>query len=134
RWDSPTEPFDLAGEMMALTLDIISRTMFSTAVSGEVAAIRRLTDIVVNLRPSILDLAGLPEWIPRRQPRRYRAAIAAYDALVARFLAERRSAGGDRGDLLALLLAARDPESGEGMSDRQIRDEILTIFLAGHET
>src|SRR6185436_3039540 len=85
RWDSPTEPFDVAGEMMALTLDIISRTMFSTAVSGEVAAIRRLTDIVVNLRPSILDLAGLPEWIPRRQPRRYRKAIAAYDALVARF-------------------------------------------------
>jgi cytochrome P450 len=134
RWRGLSEPFDLAGEMMALTLDIIARTMFSTAVSGEVAAIRRLTDIVVNLRPGILDLFGLPEWIPRRQSRRYRGAIAAYDALVARFLAERRSGRDERDDLLAMLLATRDPETGEGMSDRQIRDEILTIFLAGHET
>ena len=49
-------------------------------------------------------------------------------------LAERRAHGIDRGDLLAMLLAARDPDTGEGMSDKQLRDEILTIFLAGHET
>jgi len=134
RWPRPGEPFDVAAEMMALTLDIIARTMFSAEVSGEVAAIRRLTDFVINLRPSLLDLFGFPQWLPRLQPREYRAAIAAFEPLVARFLAERRHEESARGDLLSMLLAARDPETGEGMSDRQLRDEILTIFLAGHET
>ena len=134
RWRTKTEPFDIAAEMMALTLDIISRTMFSRDVSGDVEAVRRLVDIVVALRPSMLDLLGFPEWLPRPRPIAYRRAIAAFEALVARFVAERRADGIDRGDLLSMLLAARDPETGEGMSDRQLRDEILTIFLAGHET
>src|SRR5262245_53251537 len=134
RWRAKTEPFDVSTEMMALTLDIISRTMFSTDVSSDVAAVRRLMEIVVGLRPSVLDLLGLPDWLPRHRPADSRRAIAAFEALVARFLAERRSDGVDRGDLLSMLLAARDPETGEGMSDQQLRNEILTIFLAGHET
>jgi cytochrome P450 len=134
RWRSTTGPFDVAAEMMALTLNIIARTMFSTDVSREVEAARRLMNIGMTLRPSMLDLFGLPEWLPRRQPAACRRAIAEFDALVARLLAERRTDGIDRGDLLSMLLAARDPETGEGMSDKQLRDEILTIFLAGHET
>jgi cytochrome P450 len=134
RWRSMTGPFDIATEMLALTLNIVARTMFSIDVGGEIASLRRLTDIVVALRPSTLDLLGLPEWIPRRQPAAYRRAIAEFEALVSRLLAERRADGRDRGDLLSMLLAARDPETGEGMSDRQLRDEILTILLAGHET
>jgi cytochrome P450 len=134
RWDVKTEPFDVAADMMALTLSIIARTMFSRDVSGEVEAVRRLMDIVVTLRPSVLDLLGLPEWLPRRQPPAYRRAIAEFDALVSRFLAEQRASGINPGDLLSMLLAARDSETGEGMSDKQLRDEILTIFLAGHET
>ncbi len=68
------------------------------------------------------------------QPKAYRRAIAEFEALVSRLLAERRADGIGRGDLLSMLLTARDPETGEGMSDKQLRDEILTIFLAGHET
>jgi cytochrome P450 len=134
RWRSMTQPFDIAAEMMALTLNIISRTMFSRDVSGDVQAVRRLMDIVVTLRLGVLDLLGFPEWLPRRQPKAYRRAVAEFEALVSRFLAERRADGIDRGDLLSMLLSARDPETGEGMSDKQLRDEILTIFLAGHET
>jgi cytochrome P450 len=134
RWRTRTQPFDVAAEMMALTLDIIARTMFSADVSGEVEAVRRLMEIVVTMRPSILDLLGFPEWLPRRQPPAYGRAIAEFEALVAGFLAQRRADGIDRGDLLSMLLAARDPETGTGMSDKQLRDEILTIFLAGHET
>jgi cytochrome P450 len=134
RWHTLPQPFDVTAEMMALTLDIIARTMFSTDVRGEVEAVRRLMEIVVNMRPSVPDLLGLPEWLPRRQPAAYRRAVAQFEALVAGFLAERRADGIDRGDLLAMLLAARDPDTGEGMSDKQLRDEILTIFLAGHET
>ena len=134
RWRRMQQPFDVTAEMMGLTLDIIARTMFSADVSGEVEALQRLMDIVVGIRPNVLDLLGLPEWLPRRQPRAYRDAIAAFETLVSRLLAERRADGIDRGDLLSLLLAARDPETGAGMSDKQLRDEILTIFLAGHET
>jgi cytochrome P450 len=134
RWRARSAPFDVAAEMTALTLDIIARTMFSTEVADEVEAVRRLTDVVVNLHPSLLDLFGFPQWIPRPQPKPYRAAVAAFEALVARFLAERRGGKVERGDLFSMLLAARDAETGEGMSERQLRDEILTIFLAGHET
>ncbi len=134
QWQARREPFDITAEMMALTLDIIARTMFSTDVRAEVETVRHLMDVVVAMRPSMLDLIGLPEWLPRPQPRSYRRAIAAFDVMVARLVAERRAEGGDRGDLLSMLLAARDPETGEAMSDKQLRDEILTIFLAGHET
>src|SRR5262249_39059363 len=72
RWRTIGQPFDVAAEMMALTLDVIARTMFSTDVRGEVAAVRRLMDIVIALRPGVLDLLGLPERLPRRQPAAYR--------------------------------------------------------------
>ena len=108
RWAARGGSFDVAAEMTALTLDIIARTMFSTEVAGDIDAIRQLTDVVVKLRPSLLDLFGFPQWIPRLQPKPYRASKAA--------------------------TAARDAETGQGMSERQLRDEILTIFLAGHET
>jgi cytochrome P450 len=134
RWHTRTEPFDVAADMMALTLDIICRTMFSTDVTGDVAAVRQLMNIVVALPVSMLDLFGFPQWLPRPRQRDYRRAIAEFEAFVARLLAERRADPTDRGDLLAMLLAARDPETGEGMSDKQLRDEILTIFMAGHET
>jgi cytochrome P450 len=134
RWRTITGPFDVAAEMMGLTLDIVARTMFSTDVSGEVDVVRRLMDVVVAVRPSVLDLLGFPEWLPRRQVAAYRRAVAAFEALVSRLLAARRADGVDRGDLLSMLLAARDPETGTRMSDKQLRDEILTIFLAGHET
>jgi cytochrome P450 len=134
RWPTMTQPFDIAAEMMALTLNIISRTMFSRDVSGDVQSVRRLMDSVVTLRLGLLDLLGFPEWLPRRQPKAYRRAIVEFEALVSRFLAERRADGIDRGDLMSMLLTAHDPETDEGMSDKQLRDEILTIFLAGHET
>ena len=79
--------------------------MFSTDVSGEVEVVRRLMDVVVNLRPSVFDIFGLPEWL-RLKPRAYRRAIAEFEALVSRLPAERRAEGSDRGDLLSMLLTA----------------------------
>jgi cytochrome P450 len=134
RWQDRSEPFDVAAEMMALTLSIIARTMFSSDVSGEVETLRRLMDEVLSKRVNLLDFFGLPKWLPRRNSKSYRAAVAAFDVLVARLIAERRAGGDDRDDLLSMLLAARDPDTGEGMSDKELRDEILTIFVAGHET
>jgi cytochrome P450 len=108
--------------------------MFSTDVTGDVAAVRRLMSIVVAFPVSMLDLFGFPQWLPRLRPPGFRQTVAEFEAFVARLLAERRADPTDRGDLLAMLLAARDPETGEGMTDKQLRDEILTIFMAGHET
>jgi cytochrome P450 len=77
---------------------------------------------------------GLPEFLPRPVPRAYRDAVRRLDRVIDGFIAPRRAEGEDRGDLLSMLLAARDPETGEGMTPAQLRDEVMTIFLAGHET
>jgi cytochrome P450 len=134
QWRSKTEPFDVAADMMALTFTIIARSMFSIDVANEIETVRRLANHIVSTRPSPLDTLGLPQWIPRFHPKEFREAVKAFDALVARIIAERRGSGADHGDLLSMLLSARDAETGEGMSDKQLRDEMLTIMLAGHET
>lgn len=134
RWRAKSQPFDVSAEMMGLTLSIIARTMFSSDIADEIETVRRVMDEFIARRPNLLDLFGLPQWLPRRQSKRYREAVEAFDALVARIIAERRTAGVEKGDLLSLLLSARDPETGERMNDQQLRDEILTTFIAGHET
>lgn len=134
-WQSRQGSFDVCHDMMALTLEIINATMFSTDVSGSTAAVRRLSDVVVRqVFPNLLDLFGMPDWIPRFRNRELVAAMAEFEALLKNILAPRRADGADRGDLLSMLLAARDPETGEGMSEKQLRDEVVTIFGAGHET
>jgi cytochrome P450 len=78
-WGALNGTFDLAAEMRALTLAIIARTMFSTEVDRDVETVGRLTDIVVNLRPGLLDLFGFPQWVPRYHPRSWRATIATFE-------------------------------------------------------
>jgi cytochrome P450 len=77
---------------------------------------------------------GLTERWPTPRNLRYWRALATLDRTIFDVIGERRAHSGDHIDLLSLLLAARDPETGEAMSDRQLRDEVMTIFLAGHET
>ena len=135
RWAKRQEPFDLAADMMGLTLEIIARTMFSTDVTHQIERVRQLMDVLIwDLKPSALDLFGFPEWLPRPMPRSVKEAIGEFDALMREIITPRRADGADRGDLLSMLMAAKDPETGESMSDRQLRDEIMTFFLAGHET
>jgi cytochrome P450 len=76
----------------------------------------------------------LPGRFPLPSTRRFERARAELDAIVYRIIAERRQSSGDRGDLLSMLLAAQDEDTGERMSDTQVHDEVMTIFLAGHET
>jgi len=135
RWRRHQGPLDIAAEMMGLTLEIIARTMFSTDVTGQIERVRQLMDVLIfDLRPNPLDLFGFPEWLPRGMPRSVREAIREFDAMIADILAPRRKDGADRGDLLSMLMTARDPDGGGAMSDRQLRDEVMTFFLAGHET
>lgn len=74
------------------------------------------------------------EWFPRPENIRYRNAISQMDATIYSIIEQRRTSGEDPGDLLSMLMQARDEDDGTGMSDRQLRDEVATLMLAGHET
>jgi cytochrome P450 len=127
---------DVAREMNRLTLAIAGKTLFGAEVGGEADEIARaLTDALGLFKRLTNPLGPLLDRLPTPATRRMRRARARLDATIHRIVAERRAEGTDRGDLLSMLLLAQDTEGdGGGMSDAQLRDEALTIFLAGHET
>ncbi|MCB9677730.1 MAG: cytochrome P450 [Alphaproteobacteria bacterium] len=137
RWAAraPGERFDLAVDMTAVTLEIAVRTMFSTTL-GEVAERvgHLLATALTEIDRRVWETITLPDWVPTRRNRDLRDAIAGLHALVEPIIAARRQDPGDHDDLLSMLMDAVDEETGESMSDAQLRDEVLTIFLAGHET
>jgi cytochrome P450 len=126
---------DVAREMTRLTLRIVARCLFSLDVEEEEAhEVGQALDALVNaFELTVNPFRRLMEKLPIPRIRRAQRAVATLDALVYRLIDERRRAGGGGEDLLSLLLEARDEEGG-GMDDRQVRDEVLTLFLAGHET
>ncbi len=126
--------FDVCNAMMHLTLEIVARVLFKVELAGEMAHEIGRDVTVSNERLGQFDLGTLLPWLPTPRNREFRRAIGSLDAIVAGIIADHRSSGRDRGDLLSLLLAARDQDTGEAMSDQQVRDEALTLILAGHET
>jgi len=135
-WIPGAQPLDLAEEMAELTLDIITRTMFSSDVRDRAGEIRRVIFDYQHVggRPALFDLLGLPAWLPRLTAMRAAATSGRLDGIIFGIIEGRRKRGGPPDDLLGLLLAARDEETGQGMSDRELRDQVATIFTAGHET
>ncbi len=123
-------------EMMKLTLAIVAKTLFSADVEKEAAEIgEALTTTFEAFNIGILPFSELLEKLPLPYLKRFEAARARLDKTIYRIIDERRATGEDRGDLLSMLLLAQDTEGdGGGMTDTQIRDEAMTIFLAGHET
>jgi cytochrome P450 len=136
---APARVVDLHAEMMALTLGIVGETLFGTAVEGVAGEVSdAMHDALAAAPLAFLPGARLSLRLPIPVATRFRRARARLHAVVARIVAERRATGGveDRGDLLSMLLVATDPEESDGapMADAQLRDEVLTLFLAGHET
>lgn len=128
------KPLDAASEMMLLTQTIIVRTMFSTDVSQEAARLGRAFENVLQyLNQTMFSPIRIPLDWPTPTNVRFRRSNAYVTETVYRIINERRQSGQHSADLLGMLLSARD-EDGEGMSDQQIRDEVMTIFFAGHET
>ncbi len=135
RWQGRQGIFDVLPEMAHLTVEIIARTMFSTDVADEVGTLGRNVDILVRqMHPGIGDLLGFPEWVPSLRTRSVRKAVAELDELLTRIISQRRANPGDHEDFLTMLLQVRDQDTGAGMSDGQLRDEVATIIGAGHET
>jgi cytochrome P450 len=121
-------------EMMRLTMSIVGKALFDADVLEESDELGAAVTVAMSyLQYAITHIFPLPLSIPTPRSRQTRAAMALIDRRLAAMIAERRASGVERGDLLSLLLAARD-ETGAGMSDRQLRDEAITLFLAGHET
>jgi cytochrome P450 len=125
---------DASAEMMALALSIVAKTLFDTEVSQAVRAINDEVNAVMKLYQFLVSLPRAEYYINLPIPglTRFRKARKHLDTVVFSMIEEHRR-DGDRGDLLSMLLGARY-EDGLAMSDQQIRDEAMTIFLAGYET
>ena len=129
------ETRDMAEEMLHLALAIVGKTLFNAEMEGEAAEIGdALTEVFALFHTLLLPLADLLEKLPIPSVRRFARARARLDATIYGLIKERRASGEDKGDLLSMLLLARDEDDGGQMTDEQVRDEALTIFLAGHET
>ena len=134
RWtDGAT--IDVSQEMMRLTLDIVGRTLFSADVTGEADEVGAAMNTIIEMFDLLLmPFSELLEKLPLGPTRRFQQARARLDTTIYRMIEQRRQGGTDKGDLLSMLLLAQDEEGGGGMTDLQVRDEALTLFLAGHET
>ncbi|HLZ31458.1 MAG TPA: cytochrome P450 [Chloroflexota bacterium] len=127
---------DIYREMMDLTLQIAARTLIGTDITEDMTCIRRSSRIMTDhLRSRLFSLMTLlPDRVPTPGNLRYAAAVRDLDTLVYRRIAGRRAGpSGGEDDLLGMLLAARD-DAGRGMTDRQLRDEVLTIMSAAYDT
>ncbi len=128
------ETIEVDREMLQLALEIVAKALFGSDLAADVATVGESLDTAIQAFPfAMLPFSEVFDHLPVPATVRLRKARAALDAIVYRMLAEHRASRRDSGDLLSMLLASRD-EAGAAMDDRQIRDEALTILLAGHET
>ena len=137
RWESNAaqgDVFDVVPEFMRLTLNIAAEVLFTTNLEADAESIRRTLDIG---RDYSVERAWAifppPLSVPTRRNREYRSALANIHGIIDRIIAERRRAPARISDLLTMLMEARD-ENGAAMSDKQLRDEVITLLTAGHET
>jgi cytochrome P450 len=140
RWASGV-PIDINDEMMQLSLHIVARTLFDSEVTADVLAVRDEVNTIMGLYNFLVAFPRLESVLHWPIPGviKFRRSRAKLDAVVASLIASRRSLTRSqleqRGDLLSMLMAARDEDApGKAMTDTQVRDELLTIFLAGYET
>jgi cytochrome P450 len=128
-------PIDVGAAMMGLTLQIVGDALFGANVASQAAVVSRNFDILSDQTVTRFRTFNLlPPLLPTRMNREWHRARRELDAVVYAIIGERRRRGEDTGDLLSMLMFARDEETGAQMSDRQLRDEVLTMLIAGHET
>ncbi len=129
-------PFDMHNAMNRLTLEVVARTLFGTGIDGrEAEVVGAAVDFVTaESNRRVRSPLHLPLHIPTPRNLAFRKHRDNLDRIVFRMIEARRASGEESDDLLSMLLHATDPETGERMSDAQLRDEVLTVFLAGHET
>lgn len=130
----PGEVRDINQDMMRLTLNIVSKTLFDAEMDSNAARVNKaLTAVLHASNEMVNSVLIFPQWIPTSRNRRIARSVRELDAIINQIIAARRVSGEDKGDLLSMLLLAEDAD-GERMTDKQVRDEAVNLFLAGHET
>jgi cytochrome P450 len=126
---------DLCEELMQLTFEIVGKTLFNADVRGDAREVGdAVTVAITNMAAQLYSALPLPPRFPTPANLRTRRSVRRLDEVVYRLIRERRSEGGDHGDMMSMLLLAQDEADGSAMSDLQVRDEVMTAMLAGHET
>jgi len=124
---------DIHEEMMQLALRIVGKTLFDADVTRDAKEVGETLDILLHIAANFGRTILVPLWVPTPRNIRAKLGIKRLEKVIYRIIADRRASGRDTGDLLSILLQAQD-EEGTPMNDRQLRDETITLFLAGHET
>jgi cytochrome P450 len=126
---------ELHEAMVQMTLEVVAQALFGTTIDRYFAQLFRSIGELAELTTlrSAMGLRAPRSW-PTPANLRFRRALRQVDAILFAIIQERRGSQEDRGDFLSMLLETRDSETGAGMDDQQVRDEAMTIFLAGHET
>ncbi len=134
RWQH-LEPVDISKEMMRLTLSIAARTLFGVDIESKAEVVgRALTTVLESFWMTLLPFSDVIEALPLRAVRASTRARADLDALIYEMMAERRASGMRHGDMLSTLMFGEGEAAAGVMSDAEIRDEVMTLLLAGHET
>ncbi len=138
RWEAHRQTeglIDIDQEMMSLTLEVVGKALFGIDLRQDAP---RLTHAVLTALDHVIykvqNLVTPPAWVPTPRNRAFKIALKQLDEAVQEIIDQRRKTGQKTDDLLSMLLFARDEETGSGLSDQQIRDEVITILIAGHET
>jgi cytochrome P450 len=131
-WRSGEER-DVHQEMMNLALRIVGKTLFDADVTRDAREVGETLDMLLKIASNFGRTVLVPLWLPTPGNLRAKAGVRRIEKIIYRIIAERRAGGKDTGDLLSTLLQMQD-EDGTRMNDRQLRDETITLFLAGHET
>lgn len=124
---------DMEKAMTRLTMQIVTKALFASEVDGETDTLSQaMTVILGTINQRNMRAMQIPRWLPTHENRSMRQALSVLDQTIQHFVAERRKSDEDKGDLLKMLMDASDEQGG--MSDKQLRDEVATVFGAGHET
>ena len=138
RWEIAADngtPIDISQEFSALTMAIIMDAMFSSRIQAHTREVSQAITLLLEDINFRFIVPFYPKMnVPTLRNLRARRALAVIDQVVYQIIQERRSSGEQRDDLLGMLMDAKDEETDEAMTDRQLRDEVITIFIAGHET
>jgi cytochrome P450 len=129
----PGQELNLHEAMMRLTLEIVGKTLFHADVERDAPRVGENLHVLLEYTMDFRRLLMTPRWLPTRRNRQAKQAVRNLTEIIDRIIERRRNSGQDAGDLLSLLIHAQD-EDGSRMTAQQLRDEALTLFLAGHET
>jgi cytochrome P450 len=127
------EERDAQKEMVQLTLQIVGKTLFDADVERDAQEVGKSLELLLEIGANFRRTIFVPQWLPTPANSRMKREVGQIEKILYRIIAQRRASGRDAGDLLSMLLHAQD-EDGSRMTDQQLRDEAITLFLAGHET